>query len=125
MNIFNIYYEAEKNNYLLLKSPSERNVFVELFQRKPSVLQNCCVWDDVLLALVDGLWLVSHRRNSHNPDITPLSHETATLSKVFLPRPLKYLAKKFPEQRLYRCDIMEGLVAKTTLSDYLSAFFLT
>lgn len=54
LNIFNIYYEAEKNNYLLLKFPSERNLFVEPFQRKLSVLQNCCVWDDVLL-----LWLIA------------------------------------------------------------------
>lgn len=67
LNIFNIYYEAEKNNYLLLKFPSERNVFVELFQRKPSVLQNCRVWDDVPSAPADGLWLVSQRRSRHHP----------------------------------------------------------
>lgn len=28
LNIFNIYYGIEKNNYFLLKSSSERNVFV-------------------------------------------------------------------------------------------------
>lgn len=100
LNIFNIYYETEKNNYLLLKFPSERNILVEPFQRKLSVLQNCCVWDNVFPALAYGLWLVSQRRGRHDPDITPLFHLTATLSKVFLPRALKYLAKKFPEKRL-------------------------
>lgn len=28
LNIFNIYYEIEKNNYFLLKFLSERNIFV-------------------------------------------------------------------------------------------------
>lgn len=28
LNILNIYYEIEKNNYFLLKSSSERNIFV-------------------------------------------------------------------------------------------------
>lgn len=123
LNIFNTYYEAEKNNYLLLKFPSEKNIFVELFQRKACVLQNCCSWDNILPALADGLWLVSQRRNRHDPDITPLSHETATSSKVFLPRPLNYLAKKFPEKRLLKPMSMipqTVLVAKTTLRDYSS-----
>lgn len=31
LNIFNIYYEVEKNNYFLLKFLSERNLFVEFF----------------------------------------------------------------------------------------------
>lgn len=83
-----------------MKFPSERNIFAEPFQRKLSVLQNCCVWDNVLPALAYDLWLVSRRSSRQDPDITPLFHLTATLSKVCLPRALKYLAKKFLEQRL-------------------------
>lgn len=70
-----------------------------------------------------GLFLIEA---GTTPDIAALPHETVTLSKVFLPRPLKYLELSGTNTfEPYGCDISEGVVTKTTLSVYLSTLFLT
>lgn len=62
----------------------------------------CCQNVVFVMCPLCGLWLVSrHSRHSrHSPDRTLLFHETATLSKVFLPNALEHLAEETPEQIL-------------------------